>query len=479
MTLTAQELGYVVDSLNRGLPRAVVRNIVSPKSPDRIAVELRTVGENHILQIATIPGATRLGRIEEKPTAARSPHPFVMLLRKELAGLVFQGASQIGGDRAVELRFAGRDRQGTLVCELTSRHANMFWVNVQGKIVGSFYPNRSYKRKLVPGEPYLALIPHPYKTQTQARFAEGPQGEEQIERHYSHLEETRGQEQKGAEIKRLATRAARYLETLEAKLEKELIRAKRGDSLAQLGHLLKANLHLAKKGQDSLSVLDFEGCETVIPLDPKRTPVANMERFYAKAKRLKKAAPKIEKRREETREKQTGLAALLDEIEEADPGRLDAIEKEIREAFPFAARRVRSKKARQDVRLPFREYAISNGRPARVGRSAKDNDELTLRYAGPNDLWLHVRGRSGSHVVVPMGRGEDPTPELLVDAAHLAAHFSDARNDTDVDVVYTKRRYVQKPKGAAPGSVRLLKEKTIGLRVEKERLRRIKAANTR
>jgi predicted ribosome quality control (RQC) complex YloA/Tae2 family protein len=269
------------------------------------------------------------------------------------------------------------------------------------------------------------------------------------------------------------------LDTLEAKLAKELTRAKRGDSLAQLGHLLKANLYRAKKGQNSLSVLDFEGNETAIPLDPRRTPIANMERFYTKAKRLKRAAPKIEKRREEAQAQRTHVADLLDEIEEAEPGRLEMIEKEIRKAFPFAARRVRSKKARQDARLPFREYTISDGRPARVGRSAKDNDELTLRHAGPNDLWLHARGRSGSHVVVPMGRGEDPTPELLIDAAHLAAHFSDARNDSDVDVVYTKRRYVQKPKGAALGSVRLLKEKTIGLRVEKERLRRLKAAKTR
>jgi predicted ribosome quality control (RQC) complex YloA/Tae2 family protein len=68
---------------------------------------------------------------------------------------------------------------------------------------------------------------------------------------------------------------------------------------------------------------------------------------------------------------------------------------------------------------------------------------------------------------------------LLVDAAHLAVHFSDARDDPDVDVVYTERRYVQKPKGASPGSVRLLKEKTIGLRVEKKRLKRLMAAKTR
>jgi predicted ribosome quality control (RQC) complex YloA/Tae2 family protein len=479
MTLTAKEIGFVVDSLNRGLLRAIVRKIVSPKDPDRIAIELRTAGENHVLQIATTPGATRLGRIPDKPVSARSPHPFVMLLRKELTGLVFQGAIQIRGDRAVELQFSSKDREGALVCELTSRHANMFWLDATRHITGSFYPNRSYKRQLVPGEPYVPLIPHPYQDRVPARFDEGPKGEEQIERHYSHIEEAWQQGQAVVGITRLITRAMRYLDRLEAKLKEELTRAQRGDSLAQFGHLLKANLHLAKKGQDSLTVLDFKGREAVVPLDPKRTPVGNMEHLYAKAKRLRRAAPKIKKRRDEVRSKRLQLDEALHEMEGADPQRLEGMDKEIRDAFPFAARRVRSKKTRQETRIPFREYTIAAGRPARVGRSARDNDELTLRHSGPNDLWLHVRGRSGSHVVVPMGRGEDPSPELLVDAAHLAAHFSDAKDDTDVDVIYTKRRYVQKPKGAASGSVRLLKEKTISLRVEKKRLKRLMAAKIR
>jgi predicted ribosome quality control (RQC) complex YloA/Tae2 family protein len=72
-----------------------------------------------------------------------------------------------------------------------------------------------------------------------------------------------------------------------------------------------------------------------------------------------------------------------------------------------------------------------------------------------------------------MGRNEDPLPDLLVDAAHLAAHFSTLKGDSDVEVIYTRRRYVQKPRGAAHGSVRLLREKTINLRVEPSRLEKI------
>ena len=100
-------------------------------------------------------------------------------------------------------------------------------------------------------------------------------------------------------------------------------------------------------------------------------------------------------------------------------------------------------------------------------------DLLTLRHTKPDDLWLHVRNAPGSHVTVPMGRKEDPHPALLVDAAHLAAHFSTLKGSADVEVIYTRRRYVQKQKGAAPGSVRLLREKCIVLRAEPDRIDRL------
>jgi predicted ribosome quality control (RQC) complex YloA/Tae2 family protein len=72
-----------------------------------------------------------------------------------------------------------------------------------------------------------------------------------------------------------------------------------------------------------------------------------------------------------------------------------------------------------------------------------------------------------------MGRLEEPSADILVDAAHLAMHFSEARGQTGVEIIYTRRRYVAKPRGAAPGSVRILKEKTLLLELEPERLARL------
>ena len=88
---------------------------------------------------------------------------------------------------------------------------------------------------------------------------------------------------------------------------------------------------------------------------------------------------------------------------------------------------------------------------------------------------MHVRGRTGSHVVVRMAKGKSPPPQTLVDAATLAAYFSDARGEPCVEVSWCERRFVRKPKGAAAGAVTLSHEKTIVLRWEQSRLERLLA----
>ena len=96
-----------------------------------------------------------------------------------------------------------------------------------------------------------------------------------------------------------------------------------------------------------------------------------------------------------------------------------------------------------------------------MGRTARDNDYLTFKVAKPNDLWLHTGDYSGSHVVVRNATRKDVPHRTLVEAAQLAAQFSQARKDPKVDVHYTQRKFVSKPKGAVPGLVRMMRFKNI------------------
>jgi predicted ribosome quality control (RQC) complex YloA/Tae2 family protein len=103
-----------------------------------------------------------------------------------------------------------------------------------------------------------------------------------------------------------------------------------------------------------------------------------------------------------------------------------------------------------------------DGREVLIGKGARENDELTFHVAGPEDFWFHVAGYSGSHVVVRNpARDRDLDESVLIKAAELAAYFSQARNSSKVEVHYTKRKQVTKPRRAKPGLVRLLEFKSI------------------
>ena len=120
-----------------------------------------------------------------------------------------------------------------------------------------------------------------------------------------------------------------------------------------------------------------------------------------------------------------------------------------------------------------RRFVSSDGLELLVGKGAKENDRLTLAVARGHDLWLHARGRRGAHVVLRLSKDQAPTQEALLDAAHLAAHYSEARGDDKVDVLYTAARHVKKIKGAPVGQVSVAKERTFHLRFDQSRLTRL------
>ncbi len=105
-----------------------------------------------------------------------------------------------------------------------------------------------------------------------------------------------------------------------------------------------------------------------------------------------------------------------------------------------------------------------------------ENDALTVRIARGNDLWLHARGIPGAHVVVRLEKGRAPDQETLLDAAHLAAHFSGARGEPAVEVAWTRAKHVRKVRAGPPGAVSYSQERSLLLRLEPARLERLLAS---
>jgi predicted ribosome quality control (RQC) complex YloA/Tae2 family protein len=244
--------------------------------------------------------------------------------------------------------------------------------------------------------------------------------------------------------------------TVEA-LEREVHEAARADEYQRFGDLLMSNLHRVHRGDEKLD-LQEEGVS--IPLQKSLSPVQNAQRYYEKAKRARTAHQQATARLAALREKLATarrLAELLDNVSTREE--MNTFMADHRDELERVGIGKSSEKREQ---LPFRVFIVDGGFEVWAGKSSKNNDELTLKHAKPTDLWFHARGASGSHVVLKVNSGKgEPTKKAKEQAAAIAAYYSKMRNAKMVPVAMTEKKYVRKPKGAAPGSVIVEREKII------------------
>ena len=106
-------------------------------------------------------------------------------------------------------------------------------------------------------------------------------------------------------------------------------------------------------------------------------------------------------------------------------------------------------------------YDLGDGWEALAGKTDADNDLLSLKVARANDLWFHVHGLPGSHVILQGTEGECPDHAVVKTAASIAAWHSKARNAGWVPVSCTEAKHVSKPRGAKPGFVTIRRQKTV------------------
>jgi predicted ribosome quality control (RQC) complex YloA/Tae2 family protein len=108
------------------------------------------------------------------------------------------------------------------------------------------------------------------------------------------------------------------------------------------------------------------------------------------------------------------------------------------------------------------QITSSDGWTIYAGRNRHENDHLLSHLAQPSDIWLHILGQGGAHVLirVPASK-QDPPATTLREAAQVAARMSKAGAGAKVRVVYTQCRYVKKLSKDKPGLVRYENERTL------------------
>jgi len=278
---------------------------------------------------------------------------------------------------------------------------------------------------------------------------------------------------------------------LTRRLERRLSRTKRAligldrrseaaagaERVMQDGELLKAAQAAIPRGAESIKLPDYfdpEGREREISLDPKLSPSENASKYFARYKKLMRSADGIEEEQERHEHKLSALEGLLSKLsaKEEDPA---VIEQEALSGGLLEERQEADKRKRKAPapRLPYKRFTACRGSELRVGRTAKDNDQLTFRHANGNDLWLHTADAPGSHVVLRCKGKGAPDDEELLDAATLAVHFSPLKDASKADVHIARVKEVKKPRGAKAGLVTLSSGKTLQIRMQPERLRRL------
>jgi predicted ribosome quality control (RQC) complex YloA/Tae2 family protein len=114
---------------------------------------------------------------------------------------------------------------------------------------------------------------------------------------------------------------------------------------------------------------------------------------------------------------------------------------------------------RPEERPPFRVFTVDGGFQVWAGKSGENNDLLSTRHTAKNDLWFHVRGISGSHVVIKMGTGRGEVSRRAKEqAAAIAAYYSKMKKARHVPVIMCEGKFVRKPKGAPAGTVTVERE---------------------
>ncbi len=227
------------------------------------------------------------------------------------------------------------------------------------------------------------------------------------------------------------------------------------ESYRHFGDLIMSNLWQIADGLKDVKLPDYvSGDEVLIPLKPKLTARENAERYYQKAKNqaieLRFAAEKV-----------AHLEAGLPELEKAQEAIAEA--RNWAELKPFLL--AEKEKIAHDERSPYHEFTHL-GFSILVGKSAPDNDILTLRIAKKDDLWLHARDVSGSHVVIKHKPGQGFPEPLIEAAAALAAWFSKRKNESLCPVIYTHKKHIRKRKGMLAGQVMVEKERVVLVKPE-------------
>ena len=297
---------------------------------------------------------------------------------------------------------------------------------------------------------------------------------ELLETFYAQKNEVTRIRQKSADLRRVVqTILERDVHKYDLQL-KQIRDTEKRDKYRVYGELLNAYGYSVPAGSKYCDLDNYYTGEKIrVPLDPMLTPMQNAKKYFDRYTKLKRTNEALTALTTEVKSEIDHLESIRTSLDLAtNEGDLSQIRQELEDSglvrrhggsakrkpgFDKSGGRQDSSKkgrARTPASKPL-HYISSDGYDIYVGKNNTQNDELTFRFADPDDIWMHANDMPGSHVILRSGgRRMDEIPDrAFEEAASLAAWYSAGREQGKVEIDYLLRRNVKKPGGARPGFV--------------------------
>lgn len=464
-----QELiGRVVEELRGSLSGRFLGKIYQ-LTPLSFAFDFGLRGS--FLLVSVEPSSPRLYLIERRARdlqkASVQLGHFGQLLRAKTNGCAVVSVEKDPQDRVVRFTFQCEGEEGSsevrrLIVQLTGRTANLFLVDETDVIVAVLRGPHGQ----LPGEVYS---PPAASADVDRRSAERPITDSPsayADAHYSAIDAAKAFDSRAGGLRSRLRTSIQRQRKLKEHLQNDLAGHGDPEEHKKTGDLLLANVATAVRDGNKIFLTDYysdDAPQIELEVDENTSlqdEAAHRFRLYSKAKHAREEiAARLTHTDREIEQLEKRARELEQIIGQRDTAALDSFDKA---STPPAPKRSKGQPAASTKSIPgVRRYLSTDGYEILVGRTSRDNDTLTFRLANPNDLWMHTGDYPGSHVVIRNPTRKEIPHRTIIEAAQLAGKFSQASEDSKVVVHYTERKFLSKPKGAAPGLVRLSRFRSI------------------
>ena len=291
----------------------------------------------------------------------------------------------------------------------------------------------------------------------------------------SRIERTK---QRAADLFKILTNAETRLTKKISAQENDLKECAKKEELKRNGDLITSNIYRLKRGMETAELIDYNDPDmksVKLDLDGRLTPAQNAQRYYKKYNKAKSAEialkKQIELARNELEYVYTVFEALTKAENETD---LAEIRRELYESG-YASKMKNVSLQKQSAPKPL-EFRTDGGYRVLCGKNNSQNDYITHKLASKGDIWFHVKGMPGSHVVLFCDGAEPPELDFS-QAAIIAAYYSKADRGQKVAVDYTRVKNLKKPPASKPGYVTFSQNYSAYVTPESETVRRLEVKN--